>query len=163
MVALLAIRAAIGRNGNRHPMQISSRIGQPRPLIVTRLVAMVIVVGAGSTLASCGGASEDGFSAYVADHWPHWAGGMPGDVPPRPGAPGYNQFIAHGQADQDVLPPASGASAPAVSVKPVFQTAPSVQAAPGEPIKPAQAAPTVLPAPPQSASEDSSVVRGGLY
>ncbi len=48
-------------------------------------------------LGSCGGASESGVSGYVADHWPHWAGGMPADVPPRPGAPGYNEFIAHGQ------------------------------------------------------------------
>ena len=139
MAALLAIRAALGRNGKRHAMQNSSRIGRRvRPLIVTRLVATAIVVGTGLTLGSCaGGASEDGFSAYVADHWPHWAGGMPSDVPPRPGAPGYSQFVAHGQADQDVLPPASGANAPAVPVKPVFQTAPSAPAAPAEPVKPA--------------------------
>jgi hypothetical protein len=164
MAALLAIRAALGQNGKRHAMQNSSRIGRPvRPLIVTRLVATAIVVSAGLMLGSCaGGASEDGFSAYVADHWPHWAGGMPSDVPPRPGAPGYNQFVAHGQADQDVLPPASGANAPAVPVKPVFQTAPSAPAAPSEPMRPAQAAPAALPAP-QAASGDSSVVRGGLY
>ena len=60
-----------------------------------------MVVSAGLTLGLVRRASEDGFSAYVADHWPHWAGGMPGDVPPRPGAPGYDEFIAHGQADQD--------------------------------------------------------------
>ena len=57
----------------------------------------------------------------------------PSDVPPRPGAPGYSQFVAHGQADQDVLPPAGGANAPAVPVKPVFQTAPSTPAASAEP------------------------------
>jgi len=164
MAALLAIRAALGRNGKRHAMQNSTRIGRRvRPPIVRRLVATAIAVGTGLTLGSCaGGASEDGFSAYVADHWPHWAGGMPSDVPPRPGAPGYQQFVAHGQADQDALPPASGANAPAVPVKPVFQTAPSAPAAPSEPVRPAQAAPAALPAP-QAASDDSSVVRGGLY
>jgi hypothetical protein len=164
MAALLAIRAALGQNGKRHAMQNSSRNGRPvRPLIVTRLVATAIVVWTGLTLCSCaGGASEDGFSAYVADHWPHWAGGMPSDVPPRPGAPGYSQFVAHGQADQDVLPPASGANAPAVPVKPVFQIAPPAPAASAEPVKPVPAPSSVQPAS-QAASDDSSVVRGGLY
>jgi hypothetical protein len=163
-MAALAVRAALGQNGKRQAMQNSSRIGRPvRPLIVTRLVATAIVVWTGLTLGSCaGGASEDGFSAYVSDHWPHWAGGLPSDVPPRPGAPGYNQFVAHGQADQDVSPPAGGANAPAVPVKPVFQTAPSAPVASSQPMKPPQAAPAALPAP-QAASDDSSVVRGGLY
>ena len=149
-------------------MQTPSRTGRPvAQMIVKRLFASAMVVSAGLTLASCGGASEDGFSAYVADHWPHWAGGMPSDVPPRPGAPGYNEFIAHGQADQDVLPPpAAGANAAAVPVKPVFQTAspgPAAPAAPAEPVAPAaQVAPSTQVAP-QSASDDSSVVQGGLY
>jgi len=112
-------------------------------------------------LGSCAGAtSEDGFSAYVADHWPHWAGGLPSDVPPRPGSPGYNQFIAHGQADQDAPQPASTANATAVPVTPVFRTAPSAPAAAAEQVRPA--APSA-PAPPQAATEDSNVVRGGLY
>ena len=144
-------------------MQIPSALNSPATqMTVKRLIAAAIVVCAGLTLGSCGGASEDGFSAYVADHWPHWAGGMPSDVPPRPGAPGYNQFIAHGQADQDVMPPASGANAAAVPVKPVFQTAPSAPAVSSERVKPAQAAPGAQPAP-RSASEDSSVLQGGLY
>ena len=75
--------------------------------------AFVLVVCTG--LGSCAS-----FSSYVSDRWPSWAGGMPSDVPPRPGTPGYNQFIAHGQADQDVLPPANGANTPAVAETPVF-------------------------------------------
>ena len=55
-----------------------------------RLVKAAIVLGLGLNLASCGG--------FVADHWPHWAGGLPDGVPPRPGAPGYAEFTAHGQA-----------------------------------------------------------------
>lgn len=132
-------------------------------MIVKRSIAAAVMLCVGAALASCAGTgSEDGFSAYVADHWPRWAGGMPSDVPPRPGTPGYNQFIAHGQADQEVLPPANGANAPAVPVTPVFQTAPSAPAASAEQVKPAPAAPSAPPAP-QSAAEDSSVVRGGLY
>jgi hypothetical protein len=160
MTTPLMIRTAIGRNGFDNP---ATR------MIVRRLIAAAVVVCAGAVLGSCGGVSEDGFSAYVADHWPHWAGGMPSDVPPRPGAPGYNQFIAHGQADQDVLPPAAGANAAAVPVKPVFQTAPPAAAASGEqpapaaPIQPAAQDASAAPVAPQSASENPSVVRGGLY
>jgi hypothetical protein len=48
----------------------------------------------GLVLGSC-----SSMSSAVADHWPHWAGGMPEDVPPRPGTPGYDAFIAHKQAE----------------------------------------------------------------
>ncbi len=160
-------RFAIARNDERTaPPSVSQAAART---IVKRSLAAAVMLGVGAMLGSCAGAaSEDGFSAYVADHWPHWAGGMPSDVPPRPGSPGYNQFIAHGQADQDVLPAASSANAPAVPVTPVFQTAPSAPAASTEQVKPvpptpsAQAAPSAPPAL-QSAAEDSSVVRGGLY
>src|SRR5271154_1409443 len=84
-----------------------------------------ILLALASALGSCGGGgSPEGFSAYVADHWPHWAGGMPDDVPPRPGAPGYDEFVAHGQASQDAIkPPAGGgANTAAASAPPVFQT-----------------------------------------
>src|SRR6266568_2744446 len=59
-------------------------------MIPKRLFKTAILLGLGLNLASCGG--------FVADHWPHWAGGMPADVPPRPGTPGYADFVAHGQA-----------------------------------------------------------------
>lgn len=161
MTVPLMTRFAIDRKGEPPAPQ---GFGQAAArMIVKRSIAAAVMLCVGAMLASCAGAtSEDGFSAYVADHWPHWAGGMPSDVPPRPGAPGYNQFIAHGQADQDVLPPASAANAPAVPVTPVFQTAPSAPAAPAEQVKPAPAVPAAQP-PPQSAAEDSNVVRGGLY
>jgi len=121
---------------------------------VNRLIGAAVVLCVAAPLGSCaGGASESGFSAYVADHWPRWAGGMPDDVPPRPGAPGYNAFIAHGQAGADA---ATGTAAPsgttgatAAAAKPIFQTAPC-------------AAPAAAVAP-QAASDDPSVVQGGLY
>jgi len=149
-------------------MQTASGFNPPAAhMIVKRLIVAAIVLAAGSVLCSCGGGSEDGFSAYVADHWPHWAGGMPDDVPPRPGAPGYQQFIAHGQANQDVMPaPATGPNAPAVPAKPVVQTAlPAPDARGGSAAPAAAPVPAAAPAPavPQSAAEDSSVMRGGLY
>src|SRR5579885_1326898 len=54
------------------------------------LAAAAAVLWLAPMLGSCGG--------FVADHWPHWAGGLPPDAPPRPGAPGYEEFIAHGEA-----------------------------------------------------------------
>ncbi len=122
-------------------------------MIVKRLIAAALALCLGSMLGSCGGASENGFSSFVADHWPHWAGGMPDDVPPRPGDPGYAEFIAHGQADQDAMkPPATGAKA-AVAAKTAAQPPPAAQVAPAVQVAPADNPP----------SEDSSVVPGGLY
>ncbi len=160
MTVALITRFAIDRKGER-PVPQGFRPAARK--IVKRSAAATVMLCVGAVLASCAGTSnEDAFSAYVADHWPHWAGGMPSDAPPRPGTPGYNEFIAHGQADQGVLPPASGANAPAVPVTPVFQTAPSAPAAPAEQVRPAPPAPSAQSAP-QSASDNSSVVHGGLY
>jgi hypothetical protein len=57
------------------------------------------------------------FAATVTDHWPTWAGGMPNDVPPRPGAPGYDEFLLHQQGKDAAQPtaPANKAAAPALS------------------------------------------------
>lgn len=173
MTAPLMTRLAIDRNDERRAPASSRQAAAP--VIVRRSIAAAVMLCAGAMLASCAGTSnEDAFSAFVADHWPHWAGGMPSDVPPRPGTPGYNQFIAHGQADQDVLPPANGANTPAVAETPVFQTAPSAPATSTEQVKsqasamsanqikpPAQS--PVAEAPPQPAADEASVVRGGLY
>jgi hypothetical protein len=175
MAAPLTSDFSIGRNGERQTMRVASEVNDARRITGRRRIAgPAIIVCFALALASCAGTStEDGFSAYVADHWPHWAGGMPSDVPPRPGAPGYQEFIAHGQADQDQLPPPAGANAAAA---PVFQTTPGVPAQPahvavGRPAvvpaapvpQPATSAPVAVQAAPQPAADDSSVVRGGLY
>src|SRR5436309_13530534 len=70
-----------------------------------RLIAATTLLGFGLCLASCG--------SFVADHWPHWAGGMPADVPPRPGTPGYADFIAHGQAKAEQAKPEPAKAEPA--------------------------------------------------
>jgi hypothetical protein len=79
-------------------------------MMIKRLVAVALVFGLGVALGSC-----SSFSDVVSDHWPHFAGGEPDGVPPRPGAPGYAAFIAHGQPQQsgagDAQPAAAGATA----------------------------------------------------
>ena len=74
-----------------------------------RLTPRLMVLGFGLLLGSC-----SGFSGFVADSWPHWAGGEPKDIPPRPGAPGYDEFIAHKPQDQNAAP----AAGPAVQASP---------------------------------------------
>jgi hypothetical protein len=109
---------------------------------IKRFLTVAIVLGFGGLLGSCGD-----FSGYVADHWPHWAGGLPEDVPPRPGTPGYDDFIAHGQANPDVAKPAPPIAKTATNVKTTMQPAPI---APDTP-------------PGGRSPEDASVVQGGLY
>jgi hypothetical protein len=121
----------------------------------TRLLATACVLGLGLTLGSCGG--------YVADHWPHWAGGMPDDVPPRPGAPGYDEFIAHGEADQMPAKPVTPDAATAATARPhAGAPGPKPAVAATEPVFQQTVAPPAEPANDQPAG-DSSVVKGGLY
>jgi hypothetical protein len=106
--------------------------------IAKSIVAPVAVLCLGLMLGSC-----SSFSGYVADHWPRWAGGMPDDVPPRPGAPGYEEFVAHGQPSNVAAKPIT------TDVKPVSAEAKTDAAA--------------VPARQQSAGEPTVVQRGGLY
>jgi hypothetical protein len=129
--------------GYKPSHQTSGSLMAPR-----RLITAATLLGFGLNLAGCGG--------FVADHWPHWAGGLPADVPPRPGTPGYADFVAHGQSKPD---PKQEPAATASSVQSGAQQAPvaPVSAAP------APAAPIRGSAPGDDGLQDSSVVNGGLY
>jgi hypothetical protein len=121
-----------------------------------RRVTPLAVILLALALASC-----SSFSGYVSDHWPTWAGGMPKDVPPRPGQPGYDEFIAHGQGAQGQPPQTNTTNSTAnnpPTVTPVAATTP-VGAAPA----PAAATnlPTLPPGNPQT--NNPAATRGGLY
>jgi hypothetical protein len=109
-------------------------------MIVQRLCPVLIVLCLGSLLGSCGSVA-----GFTSDHWPHWAGGEPNGIPPRPGEPGYDEYIAHQQSNP---PPAKPAAA---NVAPNAQAAPAAPAAATEP---------AANAPPDN---DTAVARGGLY
>jgi hypothetical protein len=103
-------------------------------MMVKRLFVALMGLGLGVALGSCGPVA-----GFTADHWPHWAGGLPASAPPRPGTPGYNDYIAHRQADSEPAKPAATgtvANAPAAAV-------------------PAAAEP--------QSDDDAAVTRGGLY
>ena len=133
--------------GYRPSHQTSGSLMAPR-----RLITAATLLGFGLNLAGCGG--------FVADHWPHWAGGLPADVPPRPGTPGYADFVAHGQSKPDAKQdPKQEPAATAAAVQSGAQQAPvaPVSAAP------APAAPIRGSASGDDGLQDSSVVNGGLY
>lgn len=89
-----------------------------------RFLTPTMLLGLGLTLGSCGS-----MAGTVADHWPHWAGGMPNDVPPRPGAPGYNEFIAHQRATSEAATPAAAAEKTQAQAAPPGNPPPNDQAA----------------------------------
>jgi hypothetical protein len=51
-----------------------------------RLLVLVALLGSALGLASCGG-------GWIGDILPHAVGGLPKDAPPRPGAPGYEEWL----------------------------------------------------------------------
>jgi hypothetical protein len=105
--------------------------GMMRTITATALLCL------GMTLGGC-----SSFSGFVADHWPRWAGGMPDDVPPRPGTPGYEEFIAHGQPNNIARPVSADSQPVPTDVKT------GVQASPAQ----------------EQAGDDTTLVqRGGLY
>jgi hypothetical protein len=130
-----------------------------------RFIAAALLLGLASLLGAC-----SPFSSSVADMWPHWAGGEPRGLPPRPGQPGYQQFIAHGQPDQN---PAAAPGAAAAQQAPAGTTAAiAEQKASAPEQKPrAYAEPQgqgrddaePLPRPAGQPANDSGVVHGGLY
>jgi hypothetical protein len=101
--------------------------------MVNRLSVALMGLGLGLLLGSCGPVA-----GFTADHWPHWAGGLPAGTPPRPGTPGYADYVAHRQAETE--PPK-----------------PDVNATANAPATPAPVATE-----PQS-DDDRPVTRGGLY
>ncbi len=131
------------------------------------LSAAACALGLGLLLGSC-----SSFSDVVSDHWPHFAGGEPDGVPPRPGAPGYAQFIAHGQPTEatnsaagNAQPVAAGAPSPVIQQGPPSDVR---QAGSGPSAVPNAPTPGSAPQPPPAAAApvgatNTNVGQGGLY
>ena len=67
---------------------------------------MSMVIAAAVFLSGCGAISSS-LSAAIADSFPHWAGGLPLDVPPRPSDPKYADYLAKQQGKAVVDTPKS--------------------------------------------------------
>jgi hypothetical protein len=132
-------------------------------MIARQGVWVAIVVCSVLALGAC-----SPFSGYVADNWPHWAGGEPTGLPPRPGSPGYAEYISHGQPVQNPETAMGAAQAP-----PAAETTQTVSQTPAGTAQktnifggPQVAAPrpnVQAPPPADAASDDGGLVRGGLY
>jgi hypothetical protein len=126
---------------------------------------LLVLTAALLLAASLGGCTS--FSSAVTDAWPTWAGGMPKDVPPRPGAPGYDEFIAHQQQhDETAAAPgtAPGAYPPPGAPAPAAYPA-TTAAVPPSAYPPSARNPNAQPPlpPAYARPDDSSTTRGGLY
>ena len=110
-----------------------------RPILTLAMLGLSLAFGA--SLGACAR-----FSDNVSDHWPHWAGGEPAGVPPRPGSPGYQEYIAHRQAQGAIPTPAPAAQAPAATGSAV-----------------AAQAPAAVQGSNPAAAGDAGAARGGLY
>jgi hypothetical protein len=151
----------------------------PRPgsgMMAKRRVTAAVALSFTLALGAC-----SPFSGYLSDNWPHWAGGEPAGLPPRPGTPGYAEFVAHGQpapnpeAGGSAQEPAADQTAQIASPKPEVQRTSifgGPQVAASRPNAPPSVQPSVQPnsqpsaqSPPVSGSagDDGSVLRGGLY
>lgn len=127
-------------------------------ITVKRCIAALLVCAVGLALSACG-------ANYVADYWPHFAGGEPNDLPPRPGSPGYRKYIEHGQPPDGGNAPAASGQPPAGGVTPEFaarQPGGGAQQAPAGSTAAAPAQQPVSAAPPPRTT-DQNVGQGGLY
>jgi hypothetical protein len=158
----LLLRAGRKREGGALPRSAAD-------MVIRRFVAVALVLGSASMMGAC-----SPFSSSMADMWPHWAGGEPAGLPPRPGEPGYDQYIAHGQPNQTppAAPGAPAAAGPAQQA-PAGTTATIAEerSVAQQQKPPAFAEPRrddggdtePLPDPAEPPANDSGVVRGGLY
>ena len=122
-------------------------------------MALTALLGVCLALGGC-----SSFAGFVSDTWPTWAGGMPKDVPPRPGAPGYEEFISHQQRQDPAATTAPGAAAqagaPAPGAPGTTGTTPASATAPNSAVN--RAAPQQFP-PAYARPDDRATTRGGLY
>lgn len=142
---------------------VAGMIGQlTARLALGRLCRLAAICGALAVSASLGGCGS--FSAAVSDHWPHWAGGMPDGVPPRPGAAGYDEFISHQAAKQAAVSASdaqkSGSPSLAGASTQAAQTVSANGGYPASTTAPA-AAPQLIPA--SAMPNGQAAGPGGLY
>jgi hypothetical protein len=125
-----------------------------------RRLAPAALVCACLTLGGC-----SSFSGYVSDHWPTWAGGLPTDVPPRPGEPGYAEFISHQEAKDEAAAANKPGATPTVTSGPTGTVAtPAVAASPAGAAPAAAGNVNAQPSPPDARRIDTqAAVQGGLY
>jgi hypothetical protein len=84
----------------------------PNALRISTLIALMLVA---CGLSGCG--TINGYVAPgITDHIPQWAGGLPPDVPPRPGTAKYDEFQKEQERKRlEPAPPKDAAGQPSSS------------------------------------------------
>jgi hypothetical protein len=117
-----------------------------RALLASLAFALALLLGSCSS-----------YSDFVANHWPHLAGGEPAGLPPRPGEPGYAHFMAS-EAGQDPSSEVAGQARPtAAAAKSSMKSSISRKPSPAASPSPATTARKSMMTPAHN------VVQGGLY
>ena len=108
-------------------------------------LALLIGVGVSAlTLSSC--ASTNG--NLIGDNLPEWAGGLPPDVPPRQGAPGYRAYVRKLSGEEGASTAAAPApTGPAITAPATTASAPAAPAAQQPPNPPPRNAPVSIDQP----------------
>lgn len=57
-----------------------------RGVLIPRFACTLCFAAAALSLGGCAS------GGYIGDHVPQWAGGLPKDLPPRPGTPEYEDY-----------------------------------------------------------------------
>jgi hypothetical protein len=125
-------------------------------VLTRRRLAATAVLGVCLALGGC-----SSVAGFVTDSVPTWAGGMPKDVPPRPGAPGYEEFISH-QQRQDAAASGAAPGAPGQAATPGTTGTTPVAVAPAPNPGASRPAPQQFP-PAYARPDDPSTTKGGLY
>ena len=82
---------------------------------VRRVSALIGLVLIASSLGGCGSISSF-VAGGMGDLIPAWAGGLPANAPPRPGTPGYDEYVRNREGRQ--LVPSASAVGPDPATSP---------------------------------------------
>ena len=80
---------------------------------VSRLAVLIGLAIMACSLGGCGSISSF-VAGGMADLIPAWAGGLPANAPPRPGTPGYEEYVKNREGKQ-LVPDAKAGPDPATS------------------------------------------------
>ena len=95
--------------------------------MLRRALTAAVMLCAALPLGGCGSLNTL-LSSSVADILPHWAGGLPPGLPPRPNDPGYAEFVRAQQA-KSINPAPQAETVGAGPAEAVTRPQPAVQSA----------------------------------
>jgi hypothetical protein len=85
------------------------------PISIRQFILLLVAALLACGLSGCGSINEK-ITPGVVDAIPQWAGGLPPDVPPRPGTAQYDEYMkAQERKRLEPAPPKDAAAGPATT------------------------------------------------